>query len=572
MMIFTLTLFSLLIAAAACLALSALVPTRRLSWGAAVVCAGGAIALGVAPPATLEPIVLLDLGDVLFSLSPQLSGVARGLAVGLLGGAAAAFLALAAALAAPVRGFGPIIGWALIALAAALLSLAAPATSLVHPLSWAVGTLAAYAAVRASGVLAQSETPPYGVISGLVATALLFGAQTWISPALAVGEQPPTLAAAVALLAVIALVGVAPLGLVRSEALAAPAPLGALINALVLPVLGLAWLMQLLAELPFLPFSWVVTLGVIGAATALAGAAGMFTTQRLRELLGWLTMFQLGLALAAAGLADPIASLGGLALLLNVMLVGVVGAVAAAALERSSGSDAYTAPGPRLPGVGVLWALGGLAALGLPPFWGVWGRIWLFESALVITPWLTPVLIAASVLAVPGALLPLVRFWGPAKTPSGAVLGPTDWLAGLAPGALVALFGMAPQIAWTIWLSTFPFAPVSPPINGTVQGTVVVSGLLLLGIVWLLVRAPSARTLPESIETPAVRLGSDALGTTLAPLAALGRPTTLLRALWNGLDWFSRGLRIGMLAFEQRYYLLGVLMALIVVMLLMAQL
>ncbi len=571
-MIFTLVLFSLLIAAAACFALSNLVPTRRLSWGAALVCAAGAILIGIAPTTALPLVVLLDLGGMVFSLAPQLAGVERGLALGLLGGGSAALLALAAALAAAVRGFGSIVAWALLALAAALLSLAAPPTSLVQPLSWAVGALACHASVRASGVLAQSETPPYGITLGLVAAALLLGAQTRISPALAAGEQPPTLAAVGALLAVIALVGAAPLGLARSESLAAPAPLGALINALVLPILGLAWLMRLMAELPFLPFSWVVTLGVVGAATALAGAGGMFTTQRLRELLGWLTMFQIGLVLAAAGLADPIASLGGLALLLNLMLIGVVGAVAAAALERSSGSDAYTAGGPRLPGVGVLWALSVVAALGLPPFWGVWGRIWLFESALVILPWLVPALLAASVLAVLGALMPLVRFWGPSDAPVTRVLGPADWLAGLAPSGVVLLLGLAPQIAWNGWLRTFPFAPITAPISSGVQIAVAGIGVLLALFGWLLVRAPSARTVPAALETPSVRLGAEALSASLAPLASLGRPMVLLQALWNGLDRLSRVLRLIMLAFEQRYYLLGVLMALIVVMLLMAQL
>jgi formate hydrogenlyase subunit 3/multisubunit Na+/H+ antiporter MnhD subunit len=571
-MIVTLTLFSLLTAAAACLALSALVPTRGLSWGAALVCAVGALLVGLTPIAPAPPVVLLDLGDATFSLAPQLMGIERGLAVALLGGGSAAFLALASALAASVRGFGPIVGWALIALSAALLSLAAPATSLVHPLSWAIAALASYAAIRASGVLAQSETPPYGVVLGLLATVLLLGALTRISPALALGEQPPTPAAAGALLAVIALIGAAPLGLARSESLAAPAPLGALINALVLPVLGLGWLMRLLAELPFFPLSWLVTVSVVGAATALAAAAGMFAVQGLRALLGNLTAFQIGLALVATGLADPIASLGGLALLLNLMLAGVIGAVAAAALERSSGSDQYTANGPRLPGVGALWALGAVIALGLPPFWGAWGRIWLFESTLVIAPWLTPVLLAAGVLAIPGALLPLVRFWGPAQAPTAVALGPADWIAGLVPGSVALALGFAPQVAWMAWLSMFPFAPVMAPINPGVQLVVVSSGGLLALVVGLLARAPSGRSLTTSVETPAVRLASDALGASLAPLAALGRPQTLYGLLWRGLDWISRGLRIVMLAFEQRYYLLGVLMALIVVMLLMAQL
>lgn len=572
MMTFTFTLFGLLVAAAACFALSAFIPTRRLSWLAALGCAVGALALAVVAAADAQLVVLLDLGDVQFSLAPHLLGIERGLAVTLLGCAAAAFLALAAALASAVRGFGSIVGWALIAVAAALLSLAAPATSLVHPLSWAVATIAGYAAVRTSGVLAQSTTPPYGVTLGLVATALLLGAQTQISPALTLAEQPPTAAAAAALLAVIALSGAAPMGLARSEALAAPAPLGVLLHALVFPVLGLGWLMRLMAELPFVPFSWLVGLGIIGGTTALAGAVGLFTTANLRTLLGWLTMFQLGLALTATGLADPIASLGGFAFLLNLMLAGVIGAVVTAVLERSSGSDRYTDGGPRMPGMGALWALGVALALGLPPLWGVWGRIWLFDSALVIAPWLIPLLVAANVLAVLGALLPLTRFWGPPEAPVAAAAAPADWLAGGTPVMVGLVFGLVPQIPWAIWLSAFPFAPARAPIDPGVQLMIALSGGFLALSALALARAPSARTAATFVETPAVRLDAAALRESLAPLAALGRPLLVLGGLWRALDALSRGMRVVMLAFEQRYYLLGVLMALIIVMLLMAQL
>jgi hypothetical protein len=91
-------------------------------------------------------------------------------------------------------------------------------------------------------------------------------------------------------------------------------------------------------------------------------------------------------------------------------------------------------------------------------------------------------------------------------------------------------------------------------------------------VAWLIVRAPSGRSVPVALDTPPVRMGLDALGASLAPLVAVGRPTTLFGLIWTGLERLSQGARFVMGAFEQRYYLLGVLMALIVVMLLMAQL
>jgi hypothetical protein len=87
----------------------------------------------------------------------------------------------------------------------------------------------------------------------------------------------------------------------------------------------------------------------------------------------------------------------------------------------------------------------------------------------------------------------------------------------------------------------------------------------------LVSRAPSARAVTRDPEEEAVRLPPQAAGDALRPLAWLARPTPLLRALWGGLERTSEGLRFLMGIFEQRYYLLGVLAALITIMLLMAQ-
>src|SRR5687768_2535376 len=118
---------TLLIGAALCFGLSRAAPTRALGLLAAAAClaAGGLALLGPMPAAGAAPWPLLTLGEATFSLSAGLAAAERTIAATLLGGGAAALLALAGAIAGPVRGFGAIFGWALLCLMGALLSLAA---------------------------------------------------------------------------------------------------------------------------------------------------------------------------------------------------------------------------------------------------------------------------------------------------------------------------------------------------------------------------------------------------------------------------------------------------------------
>ncbi|NJO07195.1 MAG: hypothetical protein HC876_17705, partial [Chloroflexaceae bacterium] len=57
----------------------------------------------------------------------------------------------------------------------------------------------------------------------------------------------------------------------------------------------------------------------------------------------------------------------------------------------------------------------------------------------------------------------------------------------------------------------------------------------------------------------------------LAPLALLADPLPLLQGLWRGLLRVSRAAQTVMGLFEQRFYLAGVMLALISLLLLMAQ-
>ncbi len=560
----------LLLGAAACFAAARVAPTRLLGLGAAAGALVAALMVALTPAiAEGPPATLLELGEAVFSVGPTLSDRAVGTAL-LLGGGAS-LLALAGAIAPTVRGFGGIFAWSLLTLAAALLSLAAPPLSMAQPLAWAVLALGGYASLRASGA-ATGEGPPLGLTFGLLASALLAGGLLATAGQVAAGALPTWPAALCGLVAALALAGSPPLAGARAEASEAPPPLSALIFGLAAPAAALGWLLRAVATLPILPNSWSITLGLLGGVGALACGAGALGVRGLRGLLAWIAAGQTAAVVAAVGLAGPLGALAGPGLLVGLMLTTALGAGAAESFERTTGSDDYTTNGSALhPLIGVVWAGAAAAALGLPPLWSFWPRLWLLEAAQEQQPWLLPLLVAAAVLSALALLAPLARLWGDPRKGEATRLRWTE----AAPAALAALplllFGLAPGLAWAWWLQHAPFAPTELPVGSGAQLAAVAAGLALAALVAGLARRPTIRALRRDPEEEAVVLAPDALGATLRPLAWLANPEPLLQAAWAGLQAFSRGLRLIMSLFEQRYYLLGVLAALLIIMLLMAQ-
>lgn len=564
---------TLLLGAALCFGLSRVTPTRALGLGAALACFGaGGLALFAPAAPEAPPWTLLVLGEATFSLSMGLGLGERALAAALLGGGGSALLALAGAIAGPLRGFGAIFGWALLCLTGALLSLAAPPLSLVQPLAWAAVALTGYGALRASGAAVAEEAPPHGLSLGLAASALLM-ATLLAAPPPDGATLPAGPIAGTGLLAVLALAGAPPLLAAQREAVEGPAPLGALLFGLSAPATALGWLLRMVTTLPPLPAGWGLGLGLLGGLGALACGAGALGERRLRPLLGWVAGAQAALVIAAAGLAGPLAALAGPALLLSMMLSTVASANAAVSFERITGSDDYTiAASGRPPRIaGVVWVVAAAASLGLPPLWGLWARHWLLATALEQQPWLVAALLGGAVLLGLALLAPLAGFWA---APSGATRPATswaDWLPAALALAPLLVLGVAPALAWGEWLRGAPSAPATLPVALSAQAAAIGAGAALALLCAAVATRPSARSLERDPDEEPVQLPPEAAGDALRPLAWLARPTPLLRAIWRGLERTSEGLRVLMGLFEQRYYLLGVLAALITIMLLMAQ-
>lgn len=191
----------------------------------------------------------------------------------------------------------------------------------------------------------------------------------------------------------------------------APAPVSAALSALVVKagfyLLARLWL-DLFGALPWQAVP--VLLGVLGAAAVLWGGVQALRQQRLKPMIAYSTVAQVGYLLIALPLAgkDAAGAAGGA--LTAAVLLAASHAAAKASMFLCAGSllaayghdriDALTGFGARLPLTATAFALAALSLVGLPPTGGFVGKYLLVESAVRAGAWGTvAVVLVGSLLA-----------------------------------------------------------------------------------------------------------------------------------------------------------------------------
>lgn len=547
-----------------------------------------------------------------FALDPALEP----LALVLLGGSGLSFLTLSLSLAPSARGFGGFFALALLAAATTLVALASD--GILIAFLWILTILFSYSAVWASGAHLHREHLPWGMISGYLAGLLC------ISSMLMMGlSVPPTaaemvgiveggrtpgdltstsIASGIAILACLILVGSAPFHATLDEFHEAPAALGGLFFGVLFPILALGTLLRFTVPLGVFLDTSLLPTGVRGQTllTLVAGggmvscAIGALQETRLRALLGWQMSGQAAAVLLAIAQRNVAVAMF---LLMTLALTTLAGAIAIEILEQLTGEHDFaqefpervTHP-PALRAAGILWALAAIGALGLPPSGSFWARMWLTETVYEQMPWGIPLMLVAEGIAALAFFTPLPRFWLGGPGNSHTEHGRWDrGNVGLAHPyahcvfllALVPLIvaGVAPSLVWQLWLQDIPSitlaraaekATAVPSIPSLLHGGYVAMSmiwLLALGALWYLPR--KQRTFSDPDMTTVV-LGPHPLAQQLAPLAWLGRPASLMRASWEGMLWLSSFVRMLLSPFERRYYLSGVTLVLVSLIILMA--
>jgi NADH:ubiquinone oxidoreductase subunit 5 (subunit L)/multisubunit Na+/H+ antiporter MnhA subunit len=177
------------------------------------------------------------------------------------------------------------------------------------------------------------------------------------------------------------------------------------------------------------PDGWRTGLLMAGGVGMVVCTAGAVRESRLRRIIAWQASSQSAMVVCTLGLEGPFAALAAPALVLQVMLTTLVGALAVAIYEHMVGNDDISDPLPERPSTlpdlripGILWTFAAISAIGLPPLWGFWTRYWLVKAAVESAAWLVPVLFAIGGMAALAYLVPLGRFWFSARQLSVAAV------------------------------------------------------------------------------------------------------------------------------------------------------
>ncbi len=628
----------LAIALVLCLGLNSRISTRLLGMlsALATLAAGGILLAERLRPVESDLLLLIwaTLDQMVVFVPTQLDPLSHTLAIVVLGGGGFALWSLALALDPSIRGFGTLFAWGIFALVATLLGLAG--SGVFIPFAWGIAVLASYGTVRASRALVQYQSAPTGLIMGMLATLLLTVGIISLQAGFFASQAPGVVGISVVIMACLMLAGSVPFHHTLDEVVEAPAALSGMLAGLVLPILAMATLYRVLwtpnavfASLPLtMPDFWRTPLLLLATVSMIISAGAALREYRLRRIIGWQMSVQIALVLVAISTTGPMAGMAAGALLVNAALSTLVASLAASILEHVTGSDDCTQDVAGKPGVarvlrvpGLVWGFAALSALGLPPFWGFWGRYWLVDSIKDQAPWSIPLLLAASSIAALGYLVPMAQFWraarpqrgqqqdsgrvavqgsmllqdsgkkgdtGGLKVQSGGggmqvkekstttrlphYLSPMAYLVlpilALLPLVLLGLKPQTASQAWFVLLPTGgePFVPTSTMQIGM--------GVLTIGLVLVVTLGAQLRwkrrTLTDEDMVP-IALTPDTLANSLFPLVWAGRPTSLLRGMWNVLLLVNRGVQLVLSPFEQRYYLAGVLLALISLIVFMAQ-
>ncbi|MGF1455933.1 MAG: complex I subunit 5 family protein [Alphaproteobacteria bacterium] len=255
----------------------------------------------------------------------------------------------------------------------------------------------------------------FGSLLFLMGVALVYGQAGVLDMALAGQSLGPSVTAGAAALLVT-------LGLMMKSAIwplhawlppahaSAPAPVSAMLSALVVKA-SLYLLIRLWAD----TFSGLATpsllgvIGVFGAGAILWGSLMALVQQRLKLMIAYSTLAQLGYALLAlplAGMAGLGAGLAWSAALLHLVSHGLAKAalfLAAGALAGALGSDdraALAGAGRRCPVPVFVLGLAGLSIMALPPSGGFLAKWLLLGAAIEQGRWLiVAVLVSGGLLA-----------------------------------------------------------------------------------------------------------------------------------------------------------------------------
>ena len=224
----------------------------------------------------------------------------------------------------------------------------------------------------------------------------------------------------------------------------APAPISALLSALVVKASFYLLLRLWFDVFPAVTVDLGLVLAVLGGAAILWGSTQALRQTRLKLLVAYSTVAQLGYLFLPFALISPLAWQGGVYLLLSHALAKAAMFMAAGNILKFGGHDRITdldRVAQRLPITMTAFCLAGVSLMGLPPSGGFIAKWLLLEAALTYNQWVWAAVMIVGGLLAAGYVFKVVGYaFTEAGSPHNAQPVPLtmEWSAlGLAVAAIV---------------------------------------------------------------------------------------------------------------------------------------
>jgi multicomponent Na+:H+ antiporter subunit D len=202
-------------------------------------------------------------------------------------------------------------------------------------------------------------------------------------------------------------------------AMAAPAPVSALLHAVAVVKAGAFGVIRVIYDV--FGVERVAELGVgtplaaLASATIIWGSVRALRQDGIKKRLAYSTVSQVSYIVLGAALASPFGIIGGLAHLVHQGLMKITLFFCAGIYDERAGVrtiDGLNGLGPRMPWTSTCFSLGALGMIGLPPLAGFVSKIYLGLGGLQANaPWVLPVLGASTLLNAAYFLPLLYRLW-----------------------------------------------------------------------------------------------------------------------------------------------------------------
>lgn len=202
-------------------------------------------------------------------------------------------------------------------------------------------------------------------------------------------------------------------------AMAAPAPVSALLHAVAVVKAGAFGLVRVVHDV--FGIERVEALGVgtplaaLAAVTILYGSLRALQQTDIKRRLAFSTVSQVSYIVLGVALAGPFATIGGLVHLVHQGLMKITLFFCAGALAERAGIhavDELDGIGPRMPWIASAFSIGAMGMIGIPPIAGFVSKLYLGIGGVQAgQPWVVGVLVASSLLNAAYFLPLLYRMW-----------------------------------------------------------------------------------------------------------------------------------------------------------------